>query len=438
MCRRLDKGFAHFEEWRDGILEDEEVLRHKMDRKIVRETRWLNRGVTARRKRNMGRLRALIQLRKDWRNLRRAAGMVEMTALESRRSGKRVIEAKGIVKAYDGNTVLKDFSTRILRGDRIGIVGPNGTGKTTLLNMLTGNGEPDAGTVDVGSNIDLVTLDQKRESLEGATRLADALTGKSGDSVTVGGQQKHVMSYMQDFLFAPEQARTQISALSGGERGRLMLARAFARPSNVLVLDEPTNDLNLETLDLLQELLADYNGTVILASHDRDFLDRVVTSVIASEGERSVGRVRRRLYGYADAAWRHTRARDGGGAKPRAAAPRIKRCRKPKRSFPTRTSICWKPCRERWRCCSVQSTAIRQPWPRPTCSRVILLGLKQRLMAWHRRRQICRWRRIAGWSSRYCAMKWKGIDCVRPVRIMAVWGKGGRLWQKTGNRNLMN
>ena len=330
VCRRLDKGFAHFEEWRDGILEDEEVLRHKMDRKIARETRWLNRGVTARRKRNMGRLRALIQLRKDWRNLRRAAGMVEMTALESRRSGKRVIEAKGIVKAYDGNTVVKDFSTRILRGDRIGIVGPNGTGKTTLLNMLTGNGEPDAGTVDVGSNIDLVTLDQKRESLEGTTRLADALTGKSGDSVTVGGQQKHVMSYMQDFLFAPEQARTQISALSGGERGRLMLARAFARPSNVLVLDEPTNDLDLETLDLLQELLADYNGTVILVSHDRDFLDRVVTSVIASEGS---GRWVEYAGGYTDMLMQRgdTPERETVAAlKPRAAAPKDKKVPKTK------------------------------------------------------------------------------------------------------------
>ncbi len=283
-CRRLDKGFAYFEEWRDDLLEDEEVRRHKMDRKIVRETRWLNRGVTARRKRNMGRLRALVQLREDRRNLRRAAGTVEMTALESRRSGKRVIEAKGIAKAFGDNVVVENFSTRIRRGDRIGIVGPNGTGKTTLLKILTGASMPDAGTVDLGVNIDLVTLDQKRESLEGTTRLADALTGKSGDSVTVGDQQKHVISYMQDFLFTPEQARTQISALSGGERGRLMLARAFTRPSNILVLDEPTNDLDLETLDLLQELLANYEGTVILVSHDRDFLDRVATSVIASEG----------------------------------------------------------------------------------------------------------------------------------------------------------
>ena len=296
-CRRLDRGFAHFEAWRDGVLEDEETARHKMDRKIVRETRWLNRGVTARRKRNMGRLRALVQLREERRNLRRAAGTVEMTASESRRSGKRVVEAREISKRFGENTIIDGFSTRILRGDRVGIVGPNGAGKTTLLNILTGAGAPDGGDVTLGANIDLVTLDQKRESLEGATRLADALTGKSGDSVTVGGQQKHVMSYMQDFLFAPEQARTQISALSGGERGRLMLARAFTRPSNVLILDEPTNDLDLETLDLLQEMLAEYDGTVILVSHDRDFLDRVVTSVIASDGD---GRWTEYAGGYTD------------------------------------------------------------------------------------------------------------------------------------------
>jgi len=282
--KRLDAGFGLFEEWRDGILENETVERHKMDRKIVRETHWLSRGVTARRKRNMGRLRALIKLREDRRNLRKVAGQVEMTASESRRSGKRVIEAKDISKSFGELAVIDSFSARILRGDRVGIVGPNGAGKTTLLNILTGAAEPDTGSVDLGANIDLATIDQKRESLEPTTRLADALTGGSGDSVTVGGQQKHVMSYMKDFLFGSEQARTAISALSGGERGRLMLARAFTRPSNVLVLDEPTNDLDLETLDLLQELLADYDGTVILVSHDRDFLDRVVTSVIAAEG----------------------------------------------------------------------------------------------------------------------------------------------------------
>jgi len=299
--KRLDRGFGQFEEWRDGILENETVERHKMDRKIVRENKWLSRGVTARRKRNMGRLRALIQLREDRQNLRKVAGAVEMSATESRRSGKRVIEAKGITKAFGDLSVVDDVSTRILRGDRVGIVGPNGAGKTTLLNMLTGEAAPDAGTVTLGANLDIVTIDQRRESLEPDTRLADALTGGSsgsgGDSVTVGGQQKHVVGYMKDFLFGPEQARTHINALSGGERGRLMLARAFTRPSNMLVLDEPTNDLDLETLDLLQELLADYDGTVLLVSHDRDFLDRVVTSVIHAEGD---GRWQEYAGGYTD------------------------------------------------------------------------------------------------------------------------------------------
>ena len=283
-CRRHEKGFGHFETWRDQQLEDEEMLRHKLDRKIVRETRWLNRGVTARRKRNMGRLRALMKLREERKNQRRSAETIEMAAVESRRSGKRVIEANNISKAFGENVIVSDFSIQIQRGDRVGLVGPNGAGKTTLLSLLSGKDKPDKGMVTLGTNLDLVSLDQRRESLSNNTCLADVLTGKSGDSVIVGGQQKHVISYMKDFLFLPEQARTPVSALSGGERGRLMLARAFTLASNVLVLDEPTNDLDLETLDLLQELLADYSGTVIVVSHDRDFLDRVATSIIVAEG----------------------------------------------------------------------------------------------------------------------------------------------------------
>ena len=177
-----------------------------------------------------------------------------------------------------------NFSTRIMRGDRVGIIGPNGAGKTTLLNMLIGVLPPDAGEVRLGANLAPVILDQRRESLDPEQTLAQALTGGSGDTVTVAGQSRHVVGYMKDFLFRPEQARTPVGVLSGGERARLTLARAFAQPSNLLVLDEPTNDLDLETLDLLQEHLAEYPGTVLLVSHDRDFLDRVVTSVIASEG----------------------------------------------------------------------------------------------------------------------------------------------------------
>ena len=200
-------------------------------------------------------------------------------------SSRLVAVARGISKSYGGRPVVRDFSARIMRGDRIGIVGPNGAGKTTLLNLLTGALMPDIGEVRLGTNLAPVILDQRRETLDPEQSLTEALTGGSGDTVTVGGQSRHVIGYMKDFLFRPDQARTPVSVLSGGERARLTLARAFARPSNLLVLDEPTNDLDLETLDLLQERLAEYPGTVLLVSHDRDFLDRVVTSVIATEGD---------------------------------------------------------------------------------------------------------------------------------------------------------
>ncbi|MFQ5534427.1 MAG: ABC-F family ATP-binding cassette domain-containing protein [Sphingomonadales bacterium] len=284
VTRRIGKGFGHFEAWRDEVLEQEQTDRHKLDRKIAMENDWLRYGVTARRKRNQGRLRALLTLRQQRREQRRAAGAVKMTVAEGKISGKLVAEAKNVSKSYDSRAIVKDFSVRIQRGDRIGVVGPNGAGKTTLLNLLTGALAPDDGTTRLGANLQLASLDQRRKDLDPQWTLSDALTGGSGDMVTVDGQSRHVVSYMKDFLFAPEQVRSPISALSGGERGRLMLARALAKPSNLLVLDEPTNDLDLETLDLLQEMLADYSGTLLLVSHDRDFIDRVVTSVIASEG----------------------------------------------------------------------------------------------------------------------------------------------------------
>ncbi|MBT4219401.1 MAG: ATP-binding cassette domain-containing protein, partial [Rhodospirillaceae bacterium] len=282
--RRLDEGFAGFEGWRDGILEQQVVERHKLDRKIVREMEWMRKGVTARRKRNQGRLRALKDLRQERNEQRALGGAVQMTTAETRTSGKLVIEAKNVDKSYGGPTIIKDLNLRILRGDRLAIVGPNGAGKTTLLNLLTGALEPDTGSVKRGTNLEMVTLDQQRESLNDTWTLADALTGRHGDSVIVGGQQKHVIGYMKDFLFLPEQAGTPIGRLSGGERGRLMLARALAQKSNLLVLDEPTNDLDLETLDLLQEMLTDYAGTVLLVSHDRDFIDRVAVSTLGFEG----------------------------------------------------------------------------------------------------------------------------------------------------------
>lgn len=309
--RRLDQGFAAFEDWRDQVLEQEETERHKLDRKIVAELDWVRHGVSGRRKRNMGRMRALQQLKIDRRDQRKVTGNVTLTVSEADTSSKLIAETKGVSKAFGEQVVLQDVSVKIQRGDRFGIIGPNGAGKTTLLNILTGKLQPDSGTVRLGENIALVALDQKREALDPEMTLQYALAGGS-DKVTINGQPRHVMSYMKDFLFTPEQARTPLKVLSGGERGRLMLARALAKPSNVLVLDEPTNDLDLETLDLLQEMLADYPGTVLLVSHDRDFLDRVCTSVLTSEGE---GRWNVYAGGYSDMV-----AQRGAGVQGRAAA----------------------------------------------------------------------------------------------------------------------
>ncbi|MBB5046283.1 ATP-binding cassette subfamily F protein uup [Rhodopseudomonas rhenobacensis] len=282
--RQIDRGFADFEQWRDDVLAEEERDQHKLDRKIVAEEHWLRYGVSGRRKRNVKRLGNLFELREQRRDYRGTAGSANLNAAEAEKSGKLIIEAKGIGRVYEDRKIVDDFSIRVQRGDRIGIVGPNGAGKTTLINMLTGAAPPDSGTIRFGVNIEMATLDQGRESLDPKSTLAEALTGGRGDSVMVNGKPKHVVSYMKDFLFAQEQMRTPLEVLSGGERGRVMLARSLAKPSNLLVLDEPTNDLDLETLDVLEEMLGDYEGTVILVSHDRDFLDRVVTSVIAPEG----------------------------------------------------------------------------------------------------------------------------------------------------------
>ena len=294
---RIDIGFAEFEAWRDRKLEEEEVAQHKLDRKIAREEHWMRYGVTARRKRNVKRvanLQALRHARRDWR---KATGTAEMAVSNADASGALVVEAKEIAKSFGDLTVVKDLSIRIMRGDRLGVVGPNGSGKTTLVGLLTGALAPDSGSVKLGANLAVASLDQSRESLDPNWTLSETLTGGRGDTVTVGGTSKHVIGYMQDFLFSPQQARTPLSALSGGERGRLMLARALAKPSNVLVLDEPTNDLDLETLDVLEEMLAGYPGTVILISHDRSFLDRTVNFVLAPEGD---GRWTEYAGGYSD------------------------------------------------------------------------------------------------------------------------------------------
>src|SRR5882672_6164913 len=282
--RRLERGFGGYEAWRDEVLAQEERDAHKLDRKIAMELDWVRYGVTARRKRNQRRMAELGDLRRTRRELRQAAGSVIFSVADTDKAGTRVSETKAISKSYDGVPVVRDFSIRILRGDRLGIVGPNGSGKTTLLNLLTGRLKPDSGEVKLGTNLEMAALDQNRALLDPETTLSAVLTGGVGDSVEVGGRSRHVMSYMKDFLFAPEQARTPVRVLSGGERARLLLAKALATPSNLLVLDEPTNDLDLETLDLLEEMIADYPGTALIVSHDRDFLDRVVTSVLMAEG----------------------------------------------------------------------------------------------------------------------------------------------------------
>ncbi|MEQ1670803.1 MAG: ATP-binding cassette domain-containing protein [Hyphomicrobium sp.] len=297
MARRLEQGFAAFEDWRDKTLEEEEIERHKLDRKIVRENEWMHGGVTGRRKRNVRRVRELRTMRQDVSEQRHVQGNVRLESAEGTTSGKLVAETVKMSKQFGDRAIVKDLTLRIMRGDRLGLVGPNGAGKTTLIKLLTGDLEPDSGTIRLGSSLELVSLDQKRDELDPNWTVAEALTGGRGDQVVINGKARHVASYMKDFLFQPEQRRTPLRVLSGGERARLMLARALAKPSNLLILDEPTNDLDLETLDLLQELLADYPGTVLLVSHDRDFLDRVVTSVLAPEGD---GRWTEYAGGYSD------------------------------------------------------------------------------------------------------------------------------------------
>lgn len=282
--QRLNEGFASFEAWRDKILVEEEEAQHKLGRKIADEEHWLRYGVTARRKRNIRRLEGLRALRREKRDYRGVQGKAEIEAAEAEKSGTLVIEARGLAKAYGERVLVRDFSIRIHRGDRIGLVGANGSGKSTLVNLLTGKLKPDSGTLRHGARLELASLEQNRDSLDPNSSVADILTGGGSDQVMVGGKPRHVIGYMKDFLFRPEQARTPLRVLSGGERARLMLARALALPSNLLVLDEPTNDLDLETMDVLQDLLGDYSGTVILISHDRDFVDRVVDRVIVPGG----------------------------------------------------------------------------------------------------------------------------------------------------------
>ncbi|PIK70761.1 elongation factor 3, partial [Methylobacterium frigidaeris] len=331
--RRLDQGFAAFEGWRDQVFEEEERDRHKLDRKIAAEEDWLRYGVTARRKRNVKRLAGLHELRRKAREHRGPVGAATLTVSETEASGALVVEARDVSKSYGDRPIVRDLSLRIARRDRLGIVGANGTGKTTLVNLLTGSLEPDSGEVKIGANVTLNLLDQRRSALDPERTVADVLTGGGSDSVQVGGQSRHVVGYMKDFLFSPEQARTPVGVLSGGERNRLLLARALAEAGNLLVLDEPTNDLDLETLDLLQEMLGDYAGTLILVSHDRDFLDRVVDTVLVSEGE---GRWVAYAGGYSDmVAQRGAGVQARGAVSPKGAAKDTVQASKPALARPT-------------------------------------------------------------------------------------------------------
>jgi len=283
--RRLDDGFDKLEEWQDKVYAEEVDALKKLDKVIKEETRWSVEGISARRTRNQGRLRRLHSLRDERRSVVKAEGNVTISMAGGDRSGARVIEVKNISKAYEGKTLFSEFSTCIARGDRVGIIGPNGAGKSTLLKVLTGELAPDEGSVKLGTNLEMLTIDQKRADLKDTMTIMDVLTGGRGEWMHIGGEARHIMTYMKEFLFDPSMANTPVSALSGGERNRLLIAKNFAQSSNLIVLDEPTNDLDMDTLDLLQEVLADYKGTILLVSHDRDFLDRVVTSSIVLEGD---------------------------------------------------------------------------------------------------------------------------------------------------------
>jgi ATP-binding cassette subfamily F protein uup len=323
--RRRESGFDGFEEWREETWAQEDEARHKLDRKIKAEARWAVEGISARRKRNMGRVRALQELRAGRAAQIRRQGTAALEMESSAQSGRKVIEALGLTKGFPDKPIVSGFDLRVMRGDRVAFVGPNGVGKTTLLKMLTGEVEPDSGTVKHGTNLEIAVFDQSRAALDPDASLWENLTGDpllriSGatDQVLVRGQTRHVVAYLKDFLFDEAQARAPVRSLSGGEKARLLLAKLMAKPANLLVLDEPTNDLDVETLDLLQDILGDYDGTVLLVSHDRDFIDRIATQTVAMEGD---GRVTAYPGGWSDYAAQRPEALEaaakaaGSGAK---------------------------------------------------------------------------------------------------------------------------
>ena len=288
--------YASYLEKKAAAEDAEARALERMDRKLEKEEAWLRQGVKARRTRNEGRVRALVALRAERAALRSAGGEVRFSIDAAERSGRLVFEAENVSKSYGGVPIVQGYTQRIVRGDRIGLIGPNGAGKTTLLKLLAGEIEPDAGTIRRGARVQIAYFDQQREQLDPERSVADSIND-GNDTVVVNGQPRHVVGYLADFLFPRERAVSPVKSLSGGERNRLMLARLFARPANVLVMDEPTNDLDIETLELVEELVADFPGTVLLVSHDRTFLDNIVTSTLAFEGH---GRIQEYVGGWND------------------------------------------------------------------------------------------------------------------------------------------
>lgn len=334
--RETERSFSQFDDWMEEILAEEEKQQARLNTKIAQETRWLHRGVTARRRRNQGRLARLQDMRAERASILGRPTRANLVVREGEVRSRTVIEAARISKSYPSTeggvrTLVEDFSTRILRGDRIGILGPNGAGKSTLLRMLIGEIPPDTGSVKIADPLACAYFDQHRSRLDPEASLWDTLCPGGGDTVFVQGGSRHVVGYLKDFLFDADQVRSPVSTLSGGERNRLLLALILAQPSDLLVLDEPTNDLDMDTLDLLEEMLGDYGGTLLVVSHDRDFLDRLVTSVIAVEGD---GRVREYAGGYTD----YRRQRDPDPVRAERAPQRERPVRREARSAPTRLS----------------------------------------------------------------------------------------------------
>ena len=321
--RRAEIGFGGFEAWTGHVYEEEARAAEKLDAKLKLELNWLQRGVTARRRRNQGRLAKLHEMRAQRAAMLGSAGTAKLALAKDDVRSKTVIDAQSVSKSFGDRAIIRDFTLRIQRGDRIGIVGPNGAGKTTLLKLMTGELAPDSGSVTIAKTLSGIVIDQQRKLMEPQRRVRDVLAN-GGDWIEVRGHKKHIKGYLKEFLFDPSLAEAQIGSLSGGERSRLLLAREFAREANLLVLDEPTNDLDLETLDLLQEVIADYEGTVLIVSHDRDFLDRTVTITLGLDGS---GRVDVVAGGYEDwvrkryEAHRSSPSGGGGAERRRGAAP---------------------------------------------------------------------------------------------------------------------